>query len=77
MIHTGLSVVVCGQKISIVRDEVRKIANVVILPIDSRTLLEGDGAEIQEAIDSLIARAKRFLGREWQVRYGIPFEGER
>ena len=63
-IHTGLSVVMADFTLSLDRDEVNKVAKVVVdgVPTNPISL-----AAVKVMASSLAQRAQRFLGLEWKI----------
>ncbi len=66
-ISTGLSVTVVGHRISLDRDEKRRIAVVVVTPITNYVVTGLETSAIKAAADLLAQRARRFFGRGWEV----------
>lgn len=64
--HTGLSVVVPGYRLSVVRDEAACVATVVVTPAPPP-----DRLDVAAAADALAARARRFLPG-WTVVGWVP-----
>lgn len=62
VVHAGLSVTACGHTIVLERDLATKTARVVVSP---HTTLDVDG--LATAVESLIDRARRFLGDDWTI----------
>ena len=66
-IHTGLSVTVCGHLIQLDRDDVTKIAQVVVSVINGHHVTGLEQEAVKTAADLLLRRAQRFLGGGWTV----------
>lgn len=68
-VMTGMSVMVAGVKLEIVRDPARKVA--WIEGWGTNLLGSVGEAAISSAADILLLRAQRFLGPNWKV-LGLP-----
>lgn len=68
-IHSGLSVRVAGHLIELERDELAKVAVVVVKSVPV-TQVEVEAVRV--AADLLAARARRFLGQLWTVESWQP-----
>ena len=67
VIHTGLSVIVCGHLVDIRRDDQRKIATVQVSVIPGYKVTGLEQSILQGTADQLAQRAQRFLGMGWKI----------
>ena len=67
VIHKGLTAIVHGCLIDLDQDHERRVATVCVRPVDQSMPVGAELDEVKEAADLLADRAKRFLGRGWNI----------
>jgi hypothetical protein len=66
-IHTGLTVIVAGHRLTVNQDEASKTAQVVCHVIAGHTVTGLENPVVEVAAERLRERAQRFLGQDWSV----------
>ncbi len=67
VIHSGLSVTVCGHTVTLRRDNARHVAVVCVSVLDGYPVTGLEQPKVAAAANMLAVRAKRFLGPRWTV----------
>jgi hypothetical protein len=74
VVNSGLSVVVRGHLIWVVRDDARRVAVVSVCTVAGYAATGHEYGDVKVAADMLAERARRVLGHGWTVELWEPPE---